>query len=437
MARTEGVADVFVSATLRLLWGLRLELVALTGISGAWAGLASVADPILASLVVGSLALGSVLWPTSRRAAWKQLRFASVRRRFASGLRAGGFDRDGERMIPWILRTEETSAGYALWVRLARGTSVLDLEKATEVTAAAMGVAEVRVSRDRANASLATVAVVRRDPLRQAAPLRWPLADATGWSLWDPIPVGVDENGRQVTVSLPEHNVLLGGEPGAGKSAALSLLIAATALDPSVTLWLFDGKRVELAPWASCAARLVGPDLAEATAALEDLRKEMDCRYAQLLAWSRRKVAKDDGLGLHVVVIDELALYLASGDRKQRDRLAEALRDLVARGRAAGVIVLAATQKPSSDVIPTSVRDLFGFRWALRCATREASDTILGSGWATEGCSAAEIDPGCRGVGYLLHEGGVPVRLRAAYLDDAAIAGIAARAAELRQGAQP
>ena len=428
---------MFMSATLRLLWGLRLELIVLAGLGGAWAGLASMAGPVPASCVVGSLVLGWALWPRSRRAAWKQLRFASVRRRFASGLRAAGFDRDGERMIPWILRTEETSAGYALWVRLPRGTSVLDLEKATEVTAAAMGVAEVRVSRDRANASLATVAVIRRDPLRQPAPLRSPLAAATGWSLWDPIPVGVDEDGRQVTVSLPEHNVLLGGEPGAGKSAALSLLIAATALDPSATLWLFDGKRVELAAWASCAARLVGPDLAEATAALEDLRKEMDCRYAQLLAWSRRKVARDDGLGLHVVVIDELALYLASGDRKQRDRLAEALRDLVARGRAAGVIVLAATQKPSSDVIPTSVRDLFGFRWALRCATREASDTILGSGWATEGCSAAGIDPGSRGVGYLLHEGGVPVRLRAAYLDDAAIAGIAARAAELRQGAQP
>jgi hypothetical protein len=431
------VADVFVSATLRLLWGLRLELIVLAGLGAAWAGLASMAGPVPASFVVVALVLGSVLWPRSRRAAWKQLRFASVRRRFASGLRAAGFDRDGERMLPWILRTEETSAGYALWVRLPRGTTVLDLEKATGVTAAAMSVAEVRVSRDRANASLATVAVVRRDPLGQGVPLRSPLAVATGWSLWDPIPVGVDEDGRQVTVSLPEHNVLLGGEPGAGKSVALSLLVAAAALDPSATLWLFDGKRVELAPWAPCAARLVGPDLAEATAALEDLRKEMDCRYAQLLAWSRRKVAKDDSLGLHVVVIDELALYLASGDRKQRDLLAEALRDLVARGRAAGVIVLAATQKPSSDVIPTSVRDLFGFRWALRCATREASDTILGSGWATEGCSAAEIDPGSRGVGYLLHEGGVPVRLRAAYLDDAAIAGVAARAAELRRGAQP
>jgi DNA segregation ATPase FtsK/SpoIIIE-like protein len=138
-----------------------------------------------------------------------------------------------------------------------------------------------------------------------------------------------------------------------------------------------------------------------------------------------------------VVVIDELALYLATGDRKARDRLAEALRDLVARGRAAGVIVLAATQKPSSDVVPTSVRDLFGFRWALRCATKEASDTILGSGWASEGYSAAEIDPASRGVGLLLHEGGLPVRLRAAYLDDTAVAAVAARATGLRLGLEP
>jgi S-DNA-T family DNA segregation ATPase FtsK/SpoIIIE len=98
------------------------------------------------------------------------------------------------------------------------------------------------------------------------------------------------------------------------------------------------------------------------------------------------------------------------------------------------VIVLAATQKPSSDVVPTSVRDLFGFRWALRCATREASDTVLGSGWASEGFSASDIDPACRGVGYLLHEGGLPVRMRAAYLDDSALAALAARAALARTG---
>ncbi len=67
------------------------------------------------------------------------------------------------------------------------------------------------------------------------------------------------------------------------------------------------------------------------------------------------------------------------------------MRDLVARGRAAGIIVVAATQKPSADVIPTSLRDLFGFRCALRCNTPQASDTILGQGWASLGFDAAKV----------------------------------------------
>ncbi|MGH9056872.1 MAG: FtsK/SpoIIIE domain-containing protein [Acidimicrobiales bacterium] len=350
-------------------------------------------------------------------------------------MRTTTFDRKKMDRTPTVTKVRDTPAGYSLRVRVPPGTSVTDLENAAEVAAAAMGVADLRITRDRAQASVANVAVIRRDPLAGPA-LPWPLAGVGAWSLWDPIPVGLDDNGHHVEVSLPEHNVLIGGEPGAGKSAALSLLVAAAALDPTVTLWLFDGKLVELASWQFCTPHVVGPSLDEAIAVLDHLREEMDTRYAELLAWTRRKIAPDDGLGLHVVVIDELALYLATGERKTRDRLAESLRDLIARGRAAGVIVLAATQRPSSDIVPTSVRDLFGFRWAMRCATRDASDTILGAGWAAEGYSASDIDATARGVGYLLHEGGVPVRMRAAYLDDASLAVLAARAAWNR-GVQP
>ena len=81
----------------------------------------------------------------------------------------------------------------------------------------------------------------------------------------------------------------------------------------------------------------------------------------------------------------------------------------MARGRAAGIVVVAATQKPASDVVPTSIRDLFGYRLALRCSTRDASDTVLGAGWAAEGYSAPPTStPPHRGVGYLLAEGTVP-----------------------------
>ncbi len=139
------------------------------------------------------------------------------------------------------------------------------------------------------------------------------------------------------------------------------------------------------------------------------------------------------GWELHVVVCDELAHYLTSGDKKQTAAFGDVLRDLVSRGRAAGVIVLAATQKPSSDVVPTSVRDLFGFRWAFRCSSPQASDTILGQGWASQGYSASTIDPGMRGVGWLLHEGGIPIRMRSYWLNDKTVRDLAVRAAFLRQ----
>jgi single-strand DNA-binding protein len=57
----------------------------------------------------------------------------------------------------------------------------------------------------------------------------------------------VDEDGSEDTVTLPERNLLLGGEPGAGKSNVLQLLVAVGALDPLVRLTLFDPELVELA----------------------------------------------------------------------------------------------------------------------------------------------------------------------------------------------
>jgi DNA segregation ATPase FtsK/SpoIIIE-like protein len=277
------------------------------------------------------------------------------------------------------------------------------------------------------------LSIVRRDPFGVDA-LPSPMVDVPRTNGWNPIPVGTDEHGRVVLLSLPENNLLVGGLPNAGKSVALSGVVAGFALDPTVDLWLFDGKLVELAAWKSCARCFVGPDIEAAISVLEELRVEMDARYAELLAHQLRKVSPDLGLPLQVVVIDELALFVAGVDKKLAARFSELLRDLVARGRAAGVIVIAATQKPSIDIVPSALRDLFGFRWALRCATRDASDTVLGSGWASGGYSAADIDAANRGVGLLLHEGGIPVRLRSFHLTDGDVATIADRASRLRQG---
>jgi S-DNA-T family DNA segregation ATPase FtsK/SpoIIIE len=165
---------------------------------------------------------------------------------------------------------------------------------------------------------------------------------------------------------------------------------------------------------------------------LRALVAEMDARYLTLVANRQRKIHREDGWTVHVVVCDELAFYLNTSDRTGNREAGNLFRDLVSRGRAAGFVVLAATQKPSGDVVPTFLRDLFAFRWAFRCTTPPMSDTILGGGWASAGFNAGTVDAARRGIGFLLHEGGQPVRLRTFYLADDDLGRLAARAEALR-----
>ena len=58
--------------------------------------------------------------------------------------------------------------------------------------------------------------------------------------------------------------MLIGGEPGGGKSVALQLVVAHGALSPDCRLVLVDGKRVELGLWRHCAERFIGPSIDDA-----------------------------------------------------------------------------------------------------------------------------------------------------------------------------
>jgi DNA segregation ATPase FtsK/SpoIIIE-like protein len=407
--------------------GWALEAAVCLGLFLIWRTCTAAAGSGLGILVYGCA--GIALWHSIRirRIVARTLRDRATRRWFTRVLIACELVSRWGR-LPQVRRTESIPAGRRLELLLPAGFHAELIATAAEPLAATMGVREVRVLRDAANASVVHLSIVTRDPLSVPAP-RWP---GPGGSLWQPIPLGIDEDGRPVTISLPERNVLLGGEPGAGKSATLSILIAAAALDPDVSLTLMDGKQVELAAWTECADTFVGPDMAGAVEVLKDLCAEMDRRYSTLLSAGHRKIAAGGEFGLHVIAIDELAFYVRGGTKDERTELTETLRDLISRGRAAGMIVVAATQKPSNDIVPTFVRDLFSFRMALRCTTPEASDTILGQGWAKAGYSASTLEPTLRGVGYLLAEGAVPVKLRTHYLDDDAVATLATVAAKRR-----
>src|SRR3954471_23110073 len=80
-------------------------------------------------------------------------------------------------------------------------------------------------------------------------------------SIFDPVYVGIDEFGQPVRVPLIYRNMLIGGEPGAGKSGLLNALVAHAALALDCRLVLLDAKRVELGQWRRCADAFVGPSL--------------------------------------------------------------------------------------------------------------------------------------------------------------------------------
>src|SRR3954465_7629708 len=137
-------------------------------------------------------------------------------------------------------------------------------------------------------------------------------------SIFDPVHVGIDEFGHPIRVPMIYRNLLIGGEPGAGKSALLNAIVAHAALALDCRLCLLDGKQVELGQWRRCADAFVGPDIKQALGLLLRLQKMMDNRYAFLLDCEPRKVPPADVFLPYLVACDEIAYFSATtGDKKQ------------------------------------------------------------------------------------------------------------------------
>ena len=257
-------------------------------------------------------------------------------------------------------------------------------------------------------------------------------------SMYDPIHVGSDEFGQPFYIRLIYKNLLAAGEPGGGKSGLLNTVAAHAALSAGSRLVLFDAKDVELGLWDQTADEFVGPDIGRAIITLLRLQKVMENRYAWLRAHRRRKIEPADGLSVITSIFDEIAVFsTVLGTEHEQRQFLSLLRDLVARGRAAAMPVVAATQRPSVDIIPKSLRDLFGYRAACRCTSTGSSDIIFGDGWSGAGFSATDISPVNPGEALLIAEGGIPQRIKAAYLSDADIRALADHAAWTRRTHRP
>src|SRR3954454_12710013 len=216
-----------VAGLLGMLWRCRLELA--LGPVGV-VGFVVAAGPVrglAAGVVIVGLVAAALGVPVVRGYVLHALRAARVRRAWWRAWT------DCELPRVRAGRVSAIPAGELVRVRASRGSSLEYVEQRAEELAVCLRAREVRVARDADDAATGTVTLVQRDPLAGMASVPWPHRDAGSLSLWESIPVGLDELVATVSVSLPERNVLLGGEPGAGKSAALSILVATATLDPT------------------------------------------------------------------------------------------------------------------------------------------------------------------------------------------------------------
>lgn len=106
--------------------------------------------------------------------------------------------------------------------------------------------------------------------------------------------------------------------------------------------------------------------------------------------------------------------FLTSCNRKEREEALTSLRQIIFKGRQAGIFVILSTQKPKADTIPTDISDQLGLQVALRNMSNEGYKMVFGkhSFDTYKSCSP--------GTGYFHIQGSNfmrPLRFEAPYID--------------------
>lgn len=176
-----------------------------------------------------------------------------------------------------------------------------------------------------------------------------------------------------------QPHLLIAGATGSGKSVLLHNLIyhlfGAPHGHKAPNLYLIDPKRVELIDYAclpQTAMHATEPD--DIIRTLENVVKLMDGRYRSMMERPNPTDRKFYGEPAVYVIIDELA-DLMTTSKKQVTQLLARLTQL---GRAANVHVIAATQRPTRDLINGQIAVNIDARVALRCPTAQDSRNIIG-----------------------------------------------------------
>ena len=280
-----------------------------------------------------------------------------------------------------LLEVRPTALGFALELELDAPTTFEDVERKATTIASAYGIARARVIRAPLRADRATVLLDRQLWLGEVTypgernPAELPLNPQRA------IPIGIDDDGGQVTIELAGKCALVGGSPGSGKSVGLRNFLAGLAASRDVRLVGVDPKHAELVMWSARFDELVlGNEPAPVCDLLTGLLDEIQFRAKVMASTGSAQLPPTSENPMIVLVIDEWAELAAAGDAKERSKVAGLLRRYLSLGRAVGCTAILCTQRPTSDTVDVGTRALIGHRFALRCGDRHQAESILGVG---------------------------------------------------------
>ena len=289
---------------------------------------------------------------------------------------------------------------------------------------------------------------IGRHDLARVKPPAYPLLKAGTCDIFQPVPLATIPRGTAVTVPLFETNWLIGASPGNGKTAAVRDLGCDAALDVACDLWVHElAGKGDLAAFEQVAHRycsgLDDESVEYAARSAAKLRSELATRSRLFKKipkeakpdgkLTRELAAKDSRLRPIVAVWDEVQnLFL------HPDYGADAAEDLayvMRLGRAYGIVVILATQRPDKDCLPTSISGLVQARFCMKVGDYLANDMILGTGAYKAGFSAVEFRQSVdAGLGWLRGTGDAQA-VKTYYMDLNATAKVCARARLMRQAA--
>jgi S-DNA-T family DNA segregation ATPase FtsK/SpoIIIE len=259
----------------------------------------------------------------------------------------------------------------------------------------------------------------------------WPLLKGGKVDIFKPFPFATDPRLRPVTGSLMYRNWLFGAMPGAGKTFSLRLPLLVASLDPTAELRGYElkgtGDLDMLEP--VCAEFGSGADddtVEQALDMLRGLRTECVRRGAVIKRMARagkapenkvtRELANMPDLGLRPIVafVDECQELFSHGEfGKEAGELAE---KVIKLGRALGIILLLATQRPDKDSLPKGISANAGVRFCLRVTGQVENDMVLGTSMYKQGIRATMFGDEDYGWGWLVGLG-KPVSCRSYYVD--------------------